>query len=88
VPFDYLEFDIKYIYVAGLNRNALLLTVIDVMSRWNLGRNDNGSQFIAERVQNFFKDENVKQEFCEPATPEQNAHIELYHSVLEKVICQ
>ena len=119
VPFDYLEFDIKYIYVAGLNRNALLLTVIDVMSRWVVGhymswkvrkkdvidlfdqifeayplprhihvRNDNGSQFIAEKVQSYFKGRNVKQEFCKPATPEQNAHIESYHSILEKVICQ
>lgn len=119
VPFDYLEFDIKYIYVAGLNRNALLLTVIDVMSRWTVGhymswkvskddvvklfdqiftayplprhihvRNDNGSQFIAQEVQDYFKGKNVVQEFCKPATPEQNAHIESYHSIIEKVVCQ
>lgn len=119
VPFDYLEFDIKYIYVAGLNRNALLLTVIDVKSRWTVGhymswkvgkkdvvklfdqifeayplprhihvRNDNGSQFIAQEVQAYFKDKNVVQEFCKPATPEQNAHIESYHSIIEKVVCQ
>lgn len=36
--FDYLEFDIKYFYVAGKNRNALSLTVIDVKSRWVLGQ--------------------------------------------------
>ena len=51
-------------------------------------RQDNGSQFIAEKVQSYFKGRNVKQEFCKPATPEQNAHIESYHSILEKVICQ
>ncbi|MFV0388969.1 MAG: transposase [Pyrinomonadaceae bacterium] len=28
--FDYIEFDIKYVYVAGLGRNALVLTLIDV----------------------------------------------------------
>jgi len=120
VAFDYMEFDIKYIYVAGQNRNALLLTVIDVKTRWILGqvmkwnisqkdvrelfdqifsvyplpksiyvRSDNGSQFIANKVQLYFeKMKGVTQEFCKPATPEQNAHIESYHSIIEKVVCQ
>jgi putative transposase len=117
--FDYLEFDIKYFYVAGKSRNALLLSVIDVKTRWVLGhfmawdikqqqvidlfdqifevyplpksfyvRNDNGSQFIAEKVQLYFQAKGVTQEFCKPATPEQNAHIESYHSIQEKIICQ
>jgi len=117
--FDYLEFDIKYIYIAGQNRNALLLSIIDVKTRWIMAqlmdwsikqeqvislfdqvfevyplpkhfhvRNDNGSQFDAALVQQYFKDKNVTQEFCKPATPEQNAHIESYHSILEKVVCQ
>lgn len=117
--FDYLEFDIKYVYVGGKNRNALLLTVIDVKTRWVLGqimkwkitkedviglfdqifevyplpkhfyvRNDNGSQFEAQKVQQYFEDKKITQEFCKPATPEQNAHIESYHSILEKVVCQ
>lgn len=117
--FDYLEFDLKYIYVAGKNRNALLLSIIDVRSRWVLAqylhwqikqdqvislfdqifevyplpkhfyvRNDNGSQFEAQKVQQYFQKMGVSQEFCKPATPEQNAHIESYHSILERVICQ
>ncbi len=117
--FDYLEFDIKYFYVAGQNKNALSLTVIDVKTRWVMGhimswdikqqqvidlfdqifevyplpkhfyvRNDNGSQFIAQKVQDYFKDKQVTQEFCKPATPEQNAHIESYHSIQERVVCQ
>ena len=28
------------------------------------------------------------QEFTKPATPEQNAHVESYHSIIESVICQ
>ena len=36
-PFDYLEFDIKYIRVDGTGRNAMLLTVVDVLSRYNMG---------------------------------------------------
>lgn len=117
--FDYLEFDIKYFHVAGKNRNALLLSVIDVHSRWLMGhymawtirhpqvvklfkqifetyplpvhffvRNDNGSQFIAEKVREYFAERGVTQEFCKPATPEQNAHIESYHSIQESVICK
>lgn len=118
-PFDYLEFDIKYCWVAGQQKNVMVLSVIDVNTRWVLGhfatwrikehhlrklfdqlfakyplphhfyvRNDNGSQFIASQVQRYFEQKNVTQEFCKPATPEQNAHIESYHSIMEAVICQ
>ena len=116
---EYFEIDIKYVYVAGQQRNALVLTVIDVSSRWVLGqymdwninfknvkelfdkifsfyalpkviyvRNDNGSQFIESSVRNYFSKKDVIQEFTKPATPEQNAHIESYHSIMESVICQ
>ena len=116
--FTHLEFDIKYIWVNGDRRNAMVLTVIDVYSRWVLGqyiswqidqydvmrlfdkifnlypipekifiRNDNGSQMEAKRVQEYFENKGVIQEFTKPATPEQNAHIESYHSIVERVIC-
>ncbi len=121
-PFDYLEFDIKYIRVDGTGRNALLLTVVDVLSRYNMGhllqysikkedvvelfkdifrrfafptqitvRSDNGSQFTSKLVREFFTDAEggtIEHEFCRPATPEQNAHIESYHSILERAVCQ
>ena len=51
-------------------------------------RNDNGSQFVASEVRNYFKDKDVVQEFTKPSTPEQNAHIESYHSIMESIICQ
>jgi transposase InsO family protein len=117
--FSYFEFDIKYIYIQGKRKNAQVLTILDVFSRWNMGqtikwqmdykdvitlfdtifaqfklpnkffvRNDNGSQFIADLVQKYFKDKNVTQEFTKPATPEQNAHIESYHSIMERTICK
>lgn len=116
---EHLEFDIKYIHVSGKRRNALVLTVIDVKSRWVLGqylnwkineydvrnlfekifsyydlpkvmyvRNDNGSQFVAKLVRQYFENKDVIQEFTRPATPQQNAHIESYHSIMERVICQ
>jgi transposase InsO family protein len=45
-------------------------------------RKDNGSQFEALIVQDFLKNKGVIQEFTKPATPEQNAHIESYHSIM------
>ncbi len=118
-PFEHLEFDIKYIYIAGERRNALLLTVIDIMSRLNMAwmlqwsikkedvkalfqfilesyrlpgcvtvRNDNGSQMESELVRNYLAGEGVLQEFTRPATPQQNGHIEAYHSIVDRTICQ
>ena len=51
-------------------------------------RCDNGSQFESNLIREYFKSKGVEQEFTKPATPEQNAHIELYHSILERVICR
>lgn len=118
-PFTFLELDIKYVYLQGTRSNAMILTILDVYSRWNLGhyiaanigkvdvinlfkkvlknypevqgctiRNDNGSQFIATLVQEFLAESNIFQEFTKPATPEQNAHIESYHSIMESAVCQ
>lgn len=41
VPFTYLEFDssggrIKFVWIAGMNRNLQVLTILDVFSRWNV----------------------------------------------------
>jgi transposase InsO family protein len=118
-PFNYLEFDIKYVWVSGQRRNVQILTVLDVYSRWQMGhfiafqirkedvirlfdeifsnfavpskitvRNDNGSQFIAQEVQDYFTNKKVIQEFTKPATPQQNSHIESYHSIIESAVCQ
>lgn len=51
-------------------------------------RCDNGSQFESALIRDYFASKGIEQEFTKPATPEQNAHIESYHSVLEKCICR
>jgi transposase InsO family protein len=51
-------------------------------------RNDNGSQFISDLVGAWMSQNQVKQEFTRVATPEQNGHIEAYHSILERAICR
>jgi putative transposase len=37
LPFECMQTDIKYIYIHGQHRNALLITVLDVLSRGVLG---------------------------------------------------
>jgi len=39
-------------------------------------------------VQKYFIDKKVIQEFTKPATPQQNSHIESYHSIMESAVCQ
>jgi putative transposase len=51
-------------------------------------RNDNGSQFIAHKVRFFLRSSEANQEFTHIATPEENAYIEAYHSILEREVIQ
>jgi putative transposase len=44
-------------------------------------RNDNGSQFIANKVREVLQSLEAKQEFTHVATPEENAYIEAFHSI-------
>ena len=47
-------------------------------------RTDNGSQFIAQKVADYFGEKNIKHEFTKKATPEENGHIESWHATLER----
>ena len=51
-------------------------------------RNDNGPQFIANVVKNFLRLAEVRQEFSHVATPQDNAYIEAYHSILDAAVVQ
>ncbi len=53
-----------------------------------MGHTAAADRFIAEMVQKYFKDKQVVQEFTKPATPQQNSHIESYHSIMESTVCQ
>lgn len=50
-------------------------------------RCDNGSQFESNLVRQYFTDKGIAQEFTKPATPQQNAHIESYHSIIQSAVC-
>ena len=47
-------------------------------------RNDNGAQFIANRVRQTLEAMEANQEFTHVATPEENAYIESFHSIQER----
>lgn len=51
-------------------------------------RCDNGSQFESGIVRAYFESKGISQEFTKPATPEQNAHIESYHSIIANAVCR
>ncbi|OYT15839.1 MAG: transposase [Bacteroidetes bacterium 4572_77] len=45
-------------------------------------RNDNGPQFSSKKIQSFFKTNYLNQVFTHPYTPQENGHIESFHSIL------
>lgn len=45
-------------------------------------RSDNGPQFCAKKLQEFFKTNYLMQTFTHPYTPQENGHIESFHAIL------
>ncbi len=45
-------------------------------------RNDNGPQFIATMVQDYFRANHLDQVFTHPYTPQENGHVESFHAIL------
>ena len=77
----------------NIRQQDVILLFNEIFDKYDLPlqfyvRNDNGSQFVADVVQQYFRDKKIVQEFTKPATPEQNAHVESYHSIMERVICK
>lgn len=51
-------------------------------------RTDNGPQFIAKNLAEVFnKLDNIEHEFIHPGTPQENGHIESFHSTVTKLAC-
>lgn len=49
-------------------------------------RNDNGPQFGAQTIQSFFRDNYLNQVFTHPYTPQENGHVESFHSILSNAL--
>lgn len=47
-------------------------------------RNDNGSQFLAHKVREYLRDLEAIQEFTHVSTPQENAYIESFHSIMQR----
>ncbi len=47
-------------------------------------RNDNDSRFAAKSVQDFFQENSLNQVFTHPYTPQENGHVESFHSILSE----
>lgn len=50
-------------------------------------RSDNGAQFEAKLVREYLQEIDVQQEFSHIATPQDNGHIESYHAIIKKAVC-
>lgn len=51
-------------------------------------RTDNGPQFISTKLSHALVEAGLEHEFIEPGTPQQNGHIEGFHSYVERCVCQ
>jgi transposase InsO family protein len=49
-------------------------------------RNDNGPQFCANIIRAFFEENHLNQVFTHPYTPQENGHIESFHSILSNAL--
>ena len=49
-------------------------------------RADNGSQFIADDLAELLFNLGIDIEYIHPATPEENAHVESFHSIMERAL--
>ncbi len=68
-------------------------TFAKVFARWALPeaitvRSDNGSQFTAAMIREYLAEMQLVQEFTRPATPQQNGHVEAWHSIVDRSICR
>jgi len=127
MPFQHMEMDIKFIYIRGDRKSALLITILDTFTRvalaWRLQysikhtsvadlftsvienwlldfapcfddsisvtlRSDNDGRFNAIALKEFLCQNFINHEFILPATPQQNAHIESFHSIVEQLVCK
>ena len=49
-------------------------------------RNDNGPQFSSVKLQEYLKENHIKQVFTHPYTPQENGHVESFHNILKNAL--
>lgn len=78
----------KAIQVVGLLNYVFRAFNIDPTRIDVLIRTDNGCQFVAEALRKYLINIDAKHEFTHVATPEENAYIESFHSIIERELFQ
>ena len=79
---------LHWIFQRSIRQTDVIALMRDLDLRFGLKgviiRNDNGSQFIANKVRQVLRDLEARQEFTHVATPEENAYIEAFHSIQQR----
>jgi putative transposase len=78
----------KALRVVGLLSYVFRAFNIDPARIDVLIRTDNGCQFVADAVRKYLASIDAKHEFTHVATPEENAYVESFHSIIERELFQ
>ncbi len=78
----------KTLRVVGLLSYVFRAFNIDPARIEVLIRTDNGCQFVAIAVREYLESVGAKHEFTHVATPEENAYVESFHSIIERELFQ
>ncbi|MFN8397863.1 MAG: IS3 family transposase [Bacteroidia bacterium] len=74
----------------GIRKEDVIAMVREVFGKDHKGtlrlRSDNGGQFIAKELADALDGLGIEHEFIRPACPEQNAHVESFHSALQRAV--
>ncbi|WKZ77387.1 MAG: integrase core domain-containing protein [Candidatus Kapaibacterium sp.] len=83
---------IQWIFQRSVRKHDVIVMFRRLHTQYNLKgvliRNDNGSQFLANQVRSYLAELEAKQEFTHVATPEENAYIEAFHSILQRELVE
>lgn len=92
VPVWSLQYSMPGSKVAGLVSEFVnhpeVQEYIDIKKIKVIIRTDNGPQFIAKVLADAIQKAGLQHEFIQPGTPEQNGHIESFHSTETRLVCQ
>ena len=73
--------------IKALLENPIIREYIDIRKVIIKIRTDNGPQFIAKKLAEALKSLGIAHEFIETGTPQQNGHIESFHSTIARLVC-
>lgn len=74
--------------VMDLIHNPSVVEYIDHKKTKIVIRTDNGPQFIAKKLATALDSIRLTHEFINPGTPQQNGHIESFHSTVTRLVCK